>query len=847
MTSLMNNEDDFQPEINQPIEEVSDDFEADDFEPEKPKEKKYNDLSWYEKTFTREGQQLQAKKNRGVAKSLVSGATAGYSQLIPGLKIEEEEKDIESTAQEIAGSLLPLGAATKGLNTVLKAASYALPKYAKTLTTFGNLLGIGVIGGVYEGLEESAEKSLETGEFVPPSIDTMIKQGAKWVLMDGVLKIYGWGDRFAKGLFKKSTELEMPVNKVLEMVTDQTEGTEKITQKALSILENKPVAQIEAEMAEVGAAKQKQTQLLNDQVAERKVNLKDRKISQQDFTKLETSAEPKPYLPQEFQAENIIEETLSTDLTQRVDDIAQRAPNSKQLGENIMSDIKIQVENHKKETDLLYDVAKKGENTSVPKTRKTANAIVEQLKKIEGEGISLTPEGYNKARNQLLDTLDSLGYELKINKSGQITGIKQVSKPNLSKVVDVKKRLNSIINYDLIDTSAQDFLKKPAHELRGEIRTGYGPKNSKERKAFEKAEEMFGEFAEKKNKRSIRAIQTSQKPESIANTIMTPSGLADVKAITSPEQFAQVEREVVENMRGMSEQKAKDFYREIRPSLTESTRNIAEEIIESKTPKGSASRKAAQREAIQNKALDDIAKATITGERPEVALNLWKTTEGQQLITNAVKDNPNKKQVLNYLQEQSFKDFYSSFVAPDGKIDFKKFNSLMKDPATVNNIKMLHGQESVDFLNNLEQLSNRIQKNNSIIEGKINKGSAKERKALETEIKKHGEERLSKIKDKNIAKQEAMKLSEESGLLYKFDDLLNSYGVKAKGLIAALGLYTMGPVATTTMALSYEVFKRLVQNKKVQSAFKKAAVPNSSPVSLLRTFTEVLDEVEEED
>jgi hypothetical protein len=820
--------DDFEPEE---VPQAQDDFQADDFVPD---ERKYEDLSWLEKHFSSEGQQLSAKKNRNLGKGVLSGLSAGWSEAIPGLKTEE---GAESTGGQVAGAALPLGWLAKGITWPLKAAASLSPKFVKPLGYFANLLGISAAGGLYEGLEESAEKSIEAGEFIPPSPETIVEQGAKWAALDTALNALGLGARFAKALYNKSAELKIPASQLLEDLTGSIGKTDKLAQEALAKLEDKTISQIEKEAANVQKTEDFSTLALDRRLAEQAKDIRNKKIKAEDLTKLESSSTPKPYLPGEFQAVEIAENVINEDLVNRIESISQRAPSEKQLGENIKQDVERIIESNKKETDSLYEIAKKGEEGKFPKLQKTADAIVEAINKIESGGLNLTPEGYNKANKQLRDTLTDLGYGIETDANGKIIRAVEGSRQPLSKVIEVKKRLNNIINYDLLETSAGDFLKKPAYELRGDIRKGFGSKNSKARKAFEEAESKFGEFAEKKGKKSIQSIRTSQKPESISKTIKTPSGLADVKEVVSKEQFAQIEREILEHMQTMEEQKAASFYREMRDSLSPDSRAIAEEIIQSKAPKNSPSRKVNQREAIQKKAIDDIAKSSITGERPEVALDLWKTKEGQQLIKHALENNPNKAEVLKYLEEQSFKDFTSSIVTPDGKIEFKKLEKLLKDPATEENIRLIAGQEGVNFLKNLENLSNKIKKNSSIIEGRIDKGSLSERKAINKELEKRGQDKLNKLKAKN-------ENVEKSSILYKFDDFLNSYGIKAKGLLAGLGILKYGSVKGISASIAYEVFSRIARNKKVQEAFKKAALSNSNPAALIKSLSELMDELD---
>lgn len=835
------------------------------------------------------GVEFQGSKKalKETPRGLISGAIAGYSEMIPGFKPE----GFEGGTAKVIGSLAPIGAAAKLLSYPLKAAASKSPVIMKGLQSFADLVGLSTAGGVYGALEESSKNSAEQGTFVPPSLDDVLKHGATWAALDASLKALGWTGRFGKALIEKATSSGVPAEKILEDIASQV-GTDKAAEKAISILENKPLEAVEKEIKlSKGNAPSKEEVLaqkeFSSRVQERGADLKNKKISQKDLEALDSgeAAVPKPYLPSEIKIESIAEENLFKDIDQQIERISPRADSHKELGESVQKEIENSITEHKKKTDELYDIAKEVESTRSPRVKKTADSIVEEIKKIESGGITLTPEGYNKAKSQLVTTLTDLGYGVETDANGLIVKAIEHQKQPLSKIIEVKRRLNKILNYDLLDTSAQDFLKNPARELRGEIREGYGPKNSKARKAFEKAEKEFGEFAEKKGKQSISNMRSSEKPETLVKTIRTPSGLADIKEVVSKEQFSQIEREILEHLKGLKEENASNLYRELRQSLSPESRSVGEQIIEAKTPKESPLRVVSQRNNLKQKIIDDLSQATLTGQRPKVALDLWKTKEGQQLIKESLENSPNKKEVLKYLQDQSFKDFSASVVDVEGKIDFKKLNDMLKDPATVSNIRLVAGEEGVSFLKNLETLSKHAEKNASILERTISKGTASERKKIRDEVDKLGKQRLEQIKQKNTkltkeeeifqskfdkqakkdraetnesleakgkerirkSKEKRIELTkkekdaeealEKSGILYKIDDLVNSYGFKGKGLLTALGIWKIGTVEGLTLAASYEIFSRLAKNKNVRDAVKRAAISPKDNISILRAIT----------
>lgn len=860
------------------------------YEKEKYKDKVSENLrsQGVEPDITEEFERMYEYGDKQSALGLLSGATFGISKLVPGLNPDD---NIASKGSEVIGSLIPISRLASFVTKPLLFMAAKSPILQGQISALARLTGTATTGAIVGGLDEATAE----GKFKAPSVENMLEHGATWGAIDIFLSSLGWTGRFAKSLFTKAEAVGKTTTEVLEEtlakakasgVNIEQEG--KVAEKALSILEDKPLSEIQKEIKlsqkeAPGKTEQLAKERFEKQVNTRTSDLRSKKVDQQVFNKLEQnmSVQVKPYLPAEFEAEKIAEEAINEDLTQKIDEVAQRAATEKQLGENIQKDLEAQIKASKTETDALYDIAKEGQEGKYPKHKKTADSIVEQLKAIESEGISLTPEGYNKAKNDLMKALEDLGYSIVQDEQGLIKKAVMHTRVPLSRSIEVKKRLNNIINYDLLETSAQDFLKKPTAFLREDIRSGYG-KSTKARKAFEEAESKFGEAAEKKGKKSITGIRKSEKPETIAKQIRTPSGLQDIKEVASPEQFAQIERELLEHMNGLSEERARAFYREMRPQLTPNTRSVAEQIIESKAPKGSPSAKAQQRDKIQQMVLDDISKSTITGERPDKALNLWKTEEGQQLIKHSLEGNPNKQEVLKYLSEQSLNDFASSVVSADGTINFKIFNKLLKDKATLSNLRLVAGEEGAAFFNNLEALSKRATKNFEIIEGKIDKGSAEARAELKKALEAKGEERLAKFsqKSKELTKEEALfkekfgkeaqkqaKETKESleikgeerfknikeknlqkekdTLSYKFDDFLSEYGIKTKGLLALLGFAKFGIPGVLEVGTAITIFNKLSKSKKIQNAIKKAASPTSNPMVLFKAFDTIEEEMGE--
>jgi hypothetical protein len=121
------------------------------FVEEEPK-KKFKDFNWYERHFTEEGQAATAAKNRNFLKSVLSGASAGFSEYFEPLKVDYEED--ESSLGYMAGALLPIGLTSKGLGlgfNVLKNL-YSFGPKATTALEIGHQAATGLTYGAEKQL-----------------------------------------------------------------------------------------------------------------------------------------------------------------------------------------------------------------------------------------------------------------------------------------------------------------------------------------------------------------------------------------------------------------------------------------------------------------------------------------------------------------------------------------------------------------------------------------------------------------------------------------------------------------------------------------------------------------------
>lgn len=770
----------------------------------------------YEPDF---GEELERAAEAGTAegmRGLISGATLGLSEKIPGL---ETKGNIASKTGEVVGSVLPINYLSKVFSAPLVKFASKSPMLNKQLSSLAHLTGSFLTGGVYGAGTETVKHEKM------PSVDDFIEHGATWALLDGALQAAGGVYNFAKSLGRVAKKTNKPSWEVVnEMINEMKQegvdftNNERVQAKAMSILE-KDLPQAPKAIDEIKQGFDKLSQ---------------KKVEQQFFNKLENQ-QPESYFPETFEATEVLESAEKNAIEQQLDQFAERVPSKKQLGENIKASLEQEMKFAEESYAPAYREAEEAASFAHGNAVNTAKVAGDLLKNLEA--LKTLPEGFENVIDTLKTALTDAGIMIGRNEKGLIENIIHESDVSGSKLMELGRRLNKIVKYDLPNKHVQDRLKPVVQAIKQDVRNLLKD-NKNALSKYEKAEKEFIESANKFGKDTLRKIRKTEEGEKIANLIKNPSTLADLKNTLPPSKFTQVEREILEHLKEMREDRARQIYRELRPSLSQDAQAIAEEVLESKVPRSDISRKETLRRKTNDLILNDFSKSSITGERPESALSLWKTKEGQSLIKNSLKENPNKEQIIDYLNNQSLKDAISSFVKDNNTIDFKKFNEFIKDPAFISNIEMIAGEEGVNFIKQIEKLSENASKNLSQAEKTIGKANAKQRKEINEVLSKRGE---SKIKD---IKRQNENLTKDS-LIYKMDDVLKSYGVNTKGLLTLLGITKFGIPGVLEGAAIFEIMKKLLKNKRLQRAVKDIAGPRLDPKALFMAY-ENLDKIAEE-
>jgi len=851
MTSLTDRnveaEDDFEPE-------QEDDFELEATQPqEQPK-------STREMLIGAENQDYFSR-----TKGLLSGATLGLTENIPGLEVEE---GLTGESGKFFGSLIPISKLYNLFTNPLVNAATKSPIMQKQLSALARLTGAAATGASVEGIQEVFK-----GEM--PSLDNMLEHGAYWAAIDAALGTLGLGARFIAGLLNKGKQAAKPTFEVLNEVVNEMRAQgedftipERVAYKAMSILEKEPgISTRELALPEVAPAMVAENvakERLAAPLEEATIDLGSKKVDPKYFNRIEVESPSlsEPYKPSEINANQIMEDINKSNIEERIGQISSRAATERQLGENVKNSVAQEMEAAENLYKPLYQKAEQEAQGIAYVPRRSAQVASETLRRVQA--LETKPTGYSQVIKTLESALEDLGYVIERGVDGRFSGatIAQTGS-RLNELMELGRRLNEIINYDVIDNTIKDRLRPLARTIKSEIREALEAR-PEGLEAFNQAEAFFGETAQTFNKPNIRAIRQEDSLEKIAQTIgKSPSALHDLKPILSSSQMKEVEREVLENINAMSHENAKKAVRELGPALSPESRKVAEEIVESKLPLG----KKRQIQKIQNSVFNDLSKAISTGRRPEQALKLWKTKEGQEIIRDGLRNNPNRREILNYLREQSLFDFATSVVDKSGKIDFKKFNEYLKDPATLENLRSIGGEDAVKFFRQLESLSEEFKHNLSLVERipnveKLQKGATKGKEILKKTKAKNevvpkekaaGEEAIREEvarrteSTKELGKERLGKMArKERPLHFKIKDILDGLGIPGKTVLGMLGVLKYGTVETAGGYYGLRFMYKLANSARSRRAFKKAVKSSgSNPSAFFAAMKTLEDELEE--
>jgi len=754
-------------------------------------------------------------------KAGLSALTLGLSENIPGLSLSKAERENLSASDktfEFLAGFLPIEGAVKLIanpitNRTAKWAA-ASPYGKKTLQAAGRLFGIGTTGAAIKGTETAFKGEL-------PSIEEMVEDGAMWAVLDGALSTLGYGGRFAKSLLSKAKKLNKPKEKVLKDVID------KLRKSGIELGENERTAMAALDILE-GIEKTPTKATVSAQ------DLKTRKIDKKSTEELlDKSFELSQEIPKDLDADKVFKARAQEGIVsdEALDIIGKRAKTDKVLGQSIKNGIDFEIQKAKQVYAPLYNFAKdvaKGIEVNPVEVVKVIDAVEKKIR-----GLETKSSGYATVLNTLQDARTDLGRTLIPGSKG--ASYELTENISVSKALELKRRLSDIITYDLLDYNIKQELIPVVNSLRTFIKDSLGTHNKEAASLWSTAEKEYSKYARRFKNKNIREIRGETQPERIANKVSNPSILEDLKKTLPEETYAQVEREVLEQIQGDALPAAKKKVRNLSNSLSKNANEIAQRIEKNKTP--SPKRSAVKK--IEDSIVEDLSLSLEKGERPSKTLDLWRTEKGNKIVNNVLKDSPNKAEIVDYLNKQTLGDITKSVLDKKGVVDFSKVNKLVRDKESKALLKRIGGDDAVQFFSQLEQRAKQLEKNlksqSTIFEGK---------RAQKEYKPEYGEQLIEKTYPKK---------KDPFGLM---EGYLKSVGInspyKLKYLIYGLGALGTLPVAlsapkTVGGYITAALLFKLIKKPKVMKAFRDASSKGVSNRTMAQSLKIIDDALQEED
>lgn len=833
----------------------------------------------YEPDFSEE---LERASQLGIGegvRGLISGVSFGLSENVPGLKTGE---NVAANTGRVVGSLAPISKLFNAFGAGAAKLASKSPIFQKQLTALGHLVGVPFAGGAaVEALEH-----LTQGEL--PKAEDLLDKGAEWAALDVGLNALGASGRFVKGLLRRGKQTGKGQYAALNEVmnTLKQEGVELSTPetvgaKALEVLERQ-VAEGEAagQARKLELVPEKPSQL-QGKVHEAAANvkpepitpkaLKGRQISDEPINRLtsESLVLAEPYQPEGLNFTREAEALEKDALGSRIENAGSRAGSQEELGISIREDIESNLERLKEEYRPLYEQAEKAahEITHIP--RSTGREAAEKLTQISK--VKTRPEGYSTVIRSLETALEDAGFVIKRNEAGIIENIVPGKPVSVQKTMELARRLNEIVDYEAVEPTVKNVLKKVARAAKQDIRVAL-KENPDALAAFELAEQAHATAAKKFGRDSVRRMRGTQAGERVAKMAESPNALGDLREVLSPKQMQQVEREILEKLNAQSHEAAQKSLREVERHLSAENRKLARDIVDAKNPHNPHVRK----RIMQNAVLDDMSNALTNGTRPERTLKLWKTPKGQALVKETFHNSPNWPAVKNYLEKQSFNDMVSSVLSKEGTLDVKKLKDFMKDPGTVNNIRAMGGEGAVTFFRGLESNVRQLEHNaklltklptkSEITNGKHLLEKAAERAKQKPKAYEVGQgtlkptEKIDKealaakrVRGEKILERMSRKDYPEIAKINDWKEFIReTLGLDAQGALTVfgvaklLGAYSFGIPRAVAFLVGEKMLYRMLTSRRVRDAFAEATKKHSNPFAFIVAMDEFSDSLKEQ-
>lgn len=777
--------------------------------PEELKKMSVQERMEYAQDINREREYLTSK---GFTKGALSGLSFGASEYIPGLDIQEE--DLGVGAGKFSGSLLPISKIMNVFGGAATKLASKSPVFQKQLTSLANILSAGATGATVKGIESAVK-----GEEISP--DELLEHGAEWSILDAGLRTLGSTAKFAYALARGAKNLgtseQKLLNESLQGLKGSSSNTEEFANKVLQAVEDK-----------AGIVSPE--------------SLKNRKISQQAVKTLESDsvALSEPVAPGRPNYTREAESLERGAIERRIESTAPRAASEQEIGAAIREDIEANLEASRNQYRPLYESVEQSSEHISHIPQNTAREAGDRLTEISS--VRTRPSGYNSVINSLETVLQDAGFQVQRDARGAIESIISAEQVPVRRTIELARRLNEMVDYEAIEPTVKNVLRRVARAAKADVRAGLAAEPEALR-AFETAERAHAESAQRFGRDTIRRARQTESGEKVAKLIDSPTALQDLRAVVSPVQMNQIEREILEKLNTQSFEKSQKTLRNIQSQLSEQNRRLARDIVEAKNPHNPEVR----RRLVQESVLDDLSNSFTDGTRPDKTLKLWKTPKGRRVVRDTFEGSPNWPEVKTYLEKQTFNDVVTSVMNKEGTIDPKKLKSLLSDSQLVKDIQEQGGQDAVRFFRSMDGKLKQLEKNAKTLN--IGKESLSTQRARVKDAKDsvQGKKILNrmvsadyplqaKVNDWTAWVKESLNLDAQAAMTV--------FGIAKLGG-ATLGALTVGIPGTVTSMIGYRIMNKLLTSPKVRKAFIELSKPQNNPIELvlaLKKFGELVQQ-----
>lgn len=770
---------------------------------------KFSEMSAWEKYQLAQDMKTEReyRTSRGTTKGLASGATLGLSENIPDMK--EEYGDIGFGSGKFIGEFAPV----TGLMKIFKLPAYAREGASvskKALNALSNVLKAGGVGASKKALEDVFQGKV-------PDYGDVIEHGASWAAIDAILQGGGATARAIKGALEKNIKSGENAYEVLNKMSKELqekgvdlEKIDEVSEEAFQILNR------EGRAAEERAA--------NPDVRGR--NLRDRKVKKEYWEEIEekvpgeTEAPEVKLEPNELPREAVTEESLDT--------VATRAEDKMELGENVKKDVNRRVKASKDEYKPRYELASEAAIGEHPDTNKVVRNIWDNFDRIKGDFRSV-PEDYQKTLGVLENLMKDMGAQFEKNEAGEVVGLMFSEKIPLDKLMELGRRSGRMAKYGNVNPAIRDAVKAANQDIKQLIRDTLKD-NPEAYKMWTEAEKIFQEKARIFDNPTVMKIRKEGfKPEDIGTMIKKPSDLQKVKEAVSPEQFAQIEREILAEMNDASYDKASKMFRELKRNMSEDSRKLADEILLSKKPAAKMS------QGDKNKELERWVTNKVSQPVPSTALNkLWDSKLGNQRIRRSLQGNPNKEQIIEHLQNQKIQNASKRWIKESGQLDYGNLKEWLSKSQNRQAIREVAGQDGLKFMDELSRFSDKAKQKQKVYD------LLQDKPLANFKPPKRGDEIIQNLKKKITDTKYPLET--------KVKELWNSLSDETKTFIKLAGMFKFGVYKTLLGVKTAPMILEVAKSPRLRNAFRKAMdTKSTNPYVIYGLWKAIEPEEKEED